>query len=100
VRNLQFATNQGLSLRDGIHAAELEHQHSLVRPHIVDLQFAPLRLQLAQRKQVHAFGKAARNSVQFGGDFAVAALRFHDARQRDEIAACFRIQCAGGTSRG
>jgi len=55
-------------------------------PEIFNFQLAPRTL-LGERQQLHTFAKPVWYvTVHFDGDFAVASLRFHDARERDEFA--------------
>ena len=64
-----------------------------MRPEIFDFQFAPGVLHFRQSEQLHSCGETVRDvAVHFGSDLAVPALRFHDAGQGDELAACFRTQ--------
>ena len=56
-----------------------------MRPKFFQLNFAPL-IVLSQRKQVHAGGEAiGTTGVQLDSDFAVAALRFQNTGESDEV---------------
>ena len=85
---------QSFGVRDRINPGELQNQKPLVRPEFLDLQFAPGTI-LRQRRQLHAWLKAARNiGVQLHRNFAAASLRLADAGQGNELAGYSRISNA------
>jgi hypothetical protein len=74
--NLQLTAQEHLRVIDRIDALQLQNQTSLVRPKLLQFDFASL-IVLPEREQAHAWGEAVgMTGVQFDRDFAAAALRF------------------------